>query len=123
MSLSSEEKLRRLEKALTYGGGSHTVQDVVKCVREGSAQFWSHGDGLIVTELHSFPRMKAAHYWLISGALPDCLALDDPISQWAIREGCSVATATGRKGWGKAGAPYGWKPHMYTFVKDLCHGS
>jgi hypothetical protein len=63
--------------------------------------------------------MKAVHFWLISGDLKDCLALEDDILPWAREQGCSVATATGRLGWGRVAAPTGWRKHRYTFVKDL----
>lgn len=121
MSLSGEEKRARLAKALEYGGGTHTVDDVVELCRQGKARCWDNEGGLIITEVHAFPRLRAVHYWTISGVLPDCLALDEPISKWAISEGCSVATATGRKGWGRAGAPYGWlpQPNCFNFYKVL----
>lgn len=119
MSLSDEEKLRRFEKTLHYGGDTHSVADVVQMVREHRAKYWPNGDGMVITELNTFPNFKTCHYWLISGVLKDCLALDAEISAWARDEGCSFATATGRKGWGRVAAPYGWRPHMHTFIKDL----
>lgn len=117
--LSDEEKRARFEASLRYGGNTHCVEDVVQLVRDGRAQYWSNGDGTIITELNTFPNLKTCHYWIITGALPDCLALDADISEWARREGCSLATASGRKGWGRVAAPYGWRPHMQTFIKDL----
>jgi len=119
MSLTAEEKLRRLERAIAFGGNTHTVAHVVQAVRESRAQWWDNGEGFIVTELEHYPLLRACRYWLIAGELKACLSLDEQISQWAISEGCRVATATGRKGWGRAGAPYGWKPHSQTFFKDL----
>lgn len=121
MTLSCAEKRARLEKALAYGGGTHTVDDVVKLVADGRAQFWANEDGAIITEVHNFPRLKAVNFWLISGELRDCLALEDDVLAWAKNEGCTVATATGRKGWGRVAAPTGWRPHMYTFYKVLSH--
>jgi hypothetical protein len=119
MSLSAEEKRARLEKALLYGGGTHTVNDVVQLVRDGKAQFWDRGDGSILTELHDFPRLKAVHFWTISGVLRDCLDLEDEILAWARAEGCAVATACGRPGWGRVAAPTGWKLWHPNFVKQL----
>ena len=117
--ISGEEKRARFEASLRYGGGTHSVEDVVQLVRDGRAQYWPHGDGTIITELNAFPNYKTCHYWIITGVLPDCLALDADISEWARGEGCAIATAVGRKGWGRVAAPYGWRPHMSTFVKDL----
>jgi hypothetical protein len=117
--LSDTEKRARLERALEYGGGTHSVADVVQLIRDGKAQFWSYGDGCIVTEIHDFPRLKAVHYWCIFGTLPDCLAIEHDINPWAVEQGCTVATAAGRKGWGRVAAPTGWRPHMPTFYKPL----
>lgn len=121
MSLTGEEKRGRLERALEYGGGTHRVADVVDLVRAGKAQFWQHDDGLIVTELYTYPRLKAVSFWLMSGTIPDCMALEDEILDWARREGCTVAISTGRAGWGRVAKPTGWRvrPHMVNFFKPL----
>ncbi len=121
MSLSSEEKLKRLEKALEYGGNTHTVSDVVELIRAEKAQFWSWKDGNIITELHNFPRMKAVHFWLLSGDLKDCLALEEDVLSWAHQQKCTMATACGRRGWERAAASAGWKPQpqMFNFYKPL----
>jgi hypothetical protein len=117
--MTGEEQRARFERALHYGGDTHSVDDIVQLVRDGRAQFWSNAEGSILTELVSFPRFKAVRYWLISGKLQDCLALDEPISRWALDAGCTAGIASGRKGWGRAGGPYGWRLHGYDFVKDL----
>jgi hypothetical protein len=106
--MNAEEKLRRLQKALDLAGPTHRIPDVVERVRDARAQFWEHGDGCVVTELHSYPLSKAVHYWLVSGVLRDCLELQNQIDPWAIEQGCTMATACGRRAWGRALAPHGW---------------
>ena len=66
MSLSNEEKRRRFEKALACGGNTHDVDDVVALVKAGKAQYWEHGDGIVVSEIHEFPKLKAIHFWVVS---------------------------------------------------------
>jgi hypothetical protein len=117
--LSPSEKRARLAKALDYGGGTHTVDDVIAMVKAGAAQFWEHGDGAIVTEIIRFPRLKSVNFWLISGSKDDCLALEPSIIDWAIEQNCTTATATGRRGWGRVAGPLGWKQHLWTFYKPL----
>jgi hypothetical protein len=107
--LSSEEKRSRLEKALALGGDTHTLADVVQLIRDGKAQYWEHGDGTVITELHDFPCRKAVHYWLVSGRLRDCLALEHDVNPWAIEQGCTVATAVGRRGWLGPLGKTGWR--------------
>jgi hypothetical protein len=115
MSLSPEEKRARFQKALFLAGNTHAVEDVAALVKSGLAQFWEYGDGFVVTEIHDAPRLKAIHYWLVSGDLRDCLALQREIDPWAIEEGCTRATAAGRRGWLRALEPDGWKPQPNWF--------
>jgi len=117
--LTGQQKLERLERALAYGGNTHTVLDVIERCEDGRAQIWENQDGCIVTEIERFPLVSAVRYWTISGNLPDCLALDERISKWAISQGCTIGFASGRKGWLRAGAPYGWRLHGYNFFKEL----
>jgi hypothetical protein len=121
--LSDSEKRRRLERALEFGGGTHAVADVAALIADGKAQLWEYQDGCIVTELHCYPRRKDVHFWTISGALSDCLALEHDILPWAIEEGCTVATACGRKGWGRVAAPTGWRQWHPNFYKPLIGSS
>jgi len=117
--MTEAEKLTRLEKALAYSGPTHTVADVVALINDRRARWWEAGDGMIVTEVHAFPLQKAIHYWLIAGELRDCLSLEERINAWAIGEGCTVATACGRRGWGRVAAPTGWKEWFPNFIKPL----
>jgi hypothetical protein len=117
--MNREEKLARLQKALDYAGPTHRISDVVKLLESHHAQLWEEGDGSIITEVHKFPLFSAVHYWLISGELKQCLALEPRINAWAIEHGCNIATACGRKGWGRVAAPTGWRPALPTFTKQL----
>jgi hypothetical protein len=120
--MTGAEKTERLVKALEYGGPTHRVSDVIELLHARKAQLWERGDGCIITEIHDFPLFKAVHYWLIFGGLKDCLSLEHEINPWAIEQGCSIATACGRKGWGRVAAPTGWRPFLPNFVKELRHG-
>jgi hypothetical protein len=126
MSLSGAEKRARLEKALEYGGGTHTVEDVVDLLRadpnEERIKLFEFRDGVIVAEVNEYPRLRAVHFWLLAGSLRDVLALEHEVIPWGLERGCTVATATGRRGWGRVSSATGWKPHMFTFYKELLHG-
>ena len=122
MSLSGGEKAHRLQKALEYGGGTHRLDDVVRMLKAGEAQLWENEGGVIVTEVNDYPLRKAIHYWLLAGELRDVLALEHEINPWAVEQGCTVATACGRRGWSRVAAPTGWKPWLPNFYKDLRHG-
>ena len=86
---------------------------------EGRAQFWTNGDGNIVTEIETYPRLRAIRFWLIAGELKQCLALEPRIEAWARKQDCTVAIAMGRPGWGRVAAATGWKPWWPSFQKRL----
>jgi hypothetical protein len=120
--MTDSERRVRFEKALHRAGDTHTVGDVLDKVEAGRAQFWNYGDGNVVTEVLTYPRLKAVNYWIVSGALPDCAALQPDIDAWALEQGCAVATAVGRMGWLRLSqTPFGaaWKPRGVAFVKSL----
>ena len=117
--MTGAEKAHRLQKALEYGGGTHRLDDVVRMLKAGEARLWENEGGVIVTEVEQYPLLRTVRFWLIAGELKQCLALEDQINEWAIGEGCSVATAMGRKGWGRVAAPTGWRPYLPTFYKKL----
>lgn len=120
--MTSEEKVRRFQRALTQAGDTHTIDDVLQRMRERKAVCWTNGDSIVVTEVCVFPRLRACNYWITSGRLHECAELQPAIDAWAVREGCTVATATGRMGWLRlAETPIGqdWKPQGIKFVKRL----
>ena len=120
--MTEDERRARMERALLWGGPTHRLSDIADLIKAGKAQWWSGADGMIVTEIHDFPLLKACHFWLIAGELHDCLALESDILPWAIENGCTVATACGRKGWGRVAAPTGWRPFHPNFWKPLVDG-
>lgn len=119
--MAPDELRRRLERSLACAGPTHRVEDVVAAVRVGQAQWWGNDDAAIVTELLSYPLCRAVNFWLISGELKAALALEPEILAFARAEGCSLAIANGRKGWGHrlAGGGTGWQLHSYNFAKPL----
>jgi len=119
--LSTDEKLRRLQKALDLAGNTHDISDVVQMHDDGKIHWAHNGDGSIIAEIHDFPRRRAVHLWLVSGELRDVLALEPSVIAWGRENGCTLATATGRRGWGRAAAPLGWRPAWHHFHKAITH--
>ena len=119
MSLSGAEKARRLQRALEFGGNTHRLDDVVQLLKDGKAKLFENEGGVIVSEINIFPQFRAVNFWLLAGELHDVLALEDDVLAWGLDQGCTIATAAGRKGWGRVSAKTGWRPHMPTFYKRL----
>ena len=119
--MTEDEKRARIEKALSYGG-THDLADLVGMIQRGEAQWWDDGgDAMLVTEIHSYPKLKALSYWLIAGELKSCLAMEDRINRWGVEQGCTIAISTGRRGWVRAASVTGWRPrpHMFPVWKPL----
>jgi len=120
--VTTEEKVRRFEKALAQAGNTHTVADVLDRIGEGKACCWTNGDSVVVTEVLVYPRLRAVNYWIVAGKLQECAALQPDIDAWAISEGCSVATATGRMGWlrlSQTPIGEGWRAAGIKYLKEL----
>lgn len=122
--MTSEEKVRRFERALAQGGGTHTIADVMDRLRERKAECFASpsGDSVVVTEVLQFPRLRACNFWVVAGHLHECAALQLEIDAWARAEGCAVAIATGRMGWLRLSqTPLGadWKAVGVKFAREL----
>ena len=122
--MTSEEKVRRFERALKQGGGTHSIADVLDVLGQHKAKCWpsASGDSVIVTEVLVFPQMRVCNYWIVSGKLDEVAGMQPEIDAWARAEGCSVAIATGRMGWLRLSqTPLGadWKPVGVKFAREL----
>jgi len=117
--LSEQQMRARFEKALQLAGGTHDVADVMAKVRDGRAQFWGNDEASVVTEVLSYPKLKAVNLWLVSGVLQSCLAMEGEIFDWARQNGCSIATATGRRGWLRIAPTVEWRLRGLQFWKPL----
>jgi hypothetical protein len=121
MSLSSAEKLARMQRALAYGGDTHSVGDIVELLKTDRAKLVENDGAGIVAELHRFPKLTAVHFWLLFGELKQVLALEDEVLEWGKANGATIATACGRRGWGRVSAATGWREWHPNFVKGLRH--
>jgi hypothetical protein len=117
--MTTEERIRRLQRALECGGPTHRLSDVIDRVKDSKAQFWEHQDAVIISEVNEFPLLKALNFWLISGDLQDVIALEPKVCAWGREQGCTIATATGRRGWGRVGHHLGWREWWPNFIKPL----
>lgn len=120
--MTNDEKVRRFEKALAQGGGTHTLPDVLDRIGQGKAVCWTNGDSVVITEVLVFPQKRVCNFWIVSGDLYECAELQPSIDEWARSEGCTVATAIGRMGWLRLSkTPFGepWKAAGIKFTKPL----
>ena len=107
--MSAEDVLlHRLERALAFGGNTHTVNDVLDAVARGDAQMIGDAKGLLVTELQHYPLKQTMRIWLVAGELRPCLDLLPQVERFAREVGAERIDAVGRMGWARALATRGW---------------
>jgi hypothetical protein len=97
----------RFEAALTRAGGTHSWADVCARLADGRAQWWSTDDqrGALITEILSYPQLKAVNYWLAAGDLNACMSLVPKVETWAVANGCARGIGLGRPGFARLLGP------------------
>ena len=107
-----------IEAALAYANGTHEYQDIVDAVATGNMQLWPAPRGCIVTEIVVYPRKKVLNIFLAGGELDQLKDMHDAMNAWAVEQGCTGGSLTGRVGWKKVLEPMGWKLAHSHFVKE-----
>lgn len=74
----------------------------------------------MVTTISDFPgaQERIIECWLAGGDMSEIKSMIAPLEDWARRVGCTQAHVTGRKGWVRALAPFGYE-HYATTVRKL----
>ncbi|MBP2301577.1 hypothetical protein [Azospirillum picis] len=88
-----------LAAALEHAHGTHLIEDIREGCLAGNLQFWPGKSAAIVTEICTYPRLKAVNFFLVGGDLEELLAMKPVIEAWAKRLGCTRAQCGGRFGW------------------------
>ena len=61
-----------IEDALEYAQFSHTLEDVLRVVLAGDAQFWPESNAALVTEIIDYPQRRTLRFWLAGGVPRRC---------------------------------------------------
>lgn len=96
---ASWEKARRILAPAIEHGGTHSERDVLDTIIAGHAQLWMHEASAAVTEIVSYPRMRACRVWLAAGDLEGIKEIERQVESWARQNGCARLEIIGRKGW------------------------
>lgn len=113
-----EDYRKQIEGALKYSGGTHTFEDIMHGVADGSMQAWVNGDTIAITEIIVYPRAKALHVFLAGGNKEKLFDMIDTAWEWGQSIGCTKMTLAGRKGWTKLMGKYGFKTTLTVMEKS-----
>jgi hypothetical protein len=91
-----------IEDALEYAEFSHTLEDVLRVVLAGDAQFWPRDDAALVTEIIDYPQRRTLRFWLAGGNLKTLQKLEIGAIEWSRLWGCTACEIIGRRGWVRA---------------------
>ena len=110
-----------IERALAYGDGSRTYDDVAEMVAAGRALLWPGPASCVITETILEPRSKSLHFFLAAGEMRELEIMAPHILAWGKSEGCTTASLIGRKGWTRSFlARTGWRQlPLVIMQKDL----
>lgn len=117
----AKRNLRALfDRALLFGGNTHTIDDIEAGIAQGFFQFWEADDCCAVTEILPYPRCKKLHIFIAAGNFQSiCDKLLPQAKAFAKENGCVSMTTIGRKGFVKRIPKYGFKPKYIAFELDL----
>ena len=105
-----------INAALVYAHNSHTLEDVLKAVVKGDAQFWYDENAALVTEIIDYPQRRTLRFWLAGGDLTALKGLEQEAINWSKGWDCTACEIVGRRGWGRALKDYDEAATI--FVKD-----
>ena len=122
-----------LNKAAKGSRGRYDIFDIKRDIYSGAQHLWIlfRGDddmiAAVTTQFFSYPGRKNLSIAFIGsndemGWVKYRGIILDTIERFAIENGCDGIEATGRQGWVKLLAPYGWEKTFTVVEKDLRGG-
>jgi hypothetical protein len=100
-----------LQQALVHARGTHEVEDVLKALAEDRLQLWVGEASVAVSEILSFPRLRALNVFLAAGKMSELRACLPGMEAYARGKGCSRLMFAGRLD-DHDGRKSGWEKFM-----------
>ncbi len=118
-SLTPDQRIGLIKKALHYAGDYDTWEDVLQGLTEGRYQIFENNDGSIITEIIQRPKKRYLNCWILGGRLPGVLDLVPAMERHAADNNCAELMAFGRRGWDRVLPQRGWKITGSAFLKEI----
>ena len=100
-------------------GCDWTFEEIRQGVERGCFFLFEHPEGCMVAEFIVSPRHKVMHVFIAGGSLGAMRALLPQVEAFGRKHGCDSGGATGRKGWTRFLAQYGYRPASPAVEKEL----
>jgi hypothetical protein len=114
-----------IEAALSYGGDTHSIDDVWSEIEHGKATFWPGKRAAVVTEFFNYPRKRALNFWLLGGDPVELIKRMRPdIEAWGQANGATLFLGFGRPDqptWGRALRRHGYRLDCIGYAKEVSH--
>lgn len=118
---------------LDWMPGRYEAADLYDQCASGEKQLWLAVDpasgailAIIFTEIAVYPRSRWGRLFALTGVsmrrwLPRLADVTQPnaIAEFFREQGCIGVEATGRRGWGRALGPYGYRAARHTLEREL----
>lgn len=112
-----------IEKALWYGGNTHTFDYVCQRVLKGDLDLYELRNSVLLCEFKKYPLYSVYHVYIAAGNLDEILGFEKRrIHEEARLRKCSKITFTGRRGWKRPLEQRGWEEVHITMAKDVKDG-
>jgi len=117
--LPPDEIIRRIEKALKVGGGTHNWEDIRHGLLTGEFQMFWNEAGVLITQIRDHGEFRTLHCCVGAGRLEAVLALQSEMFRFGVSKNCKAVTMGGRRGWKRVLPKHGWKEADRSFHFDL----
>ena len=103
--------------------GSHTVDDVLEEVEEGSAQFYPVQDGAAVFKIGEYPQKRVRLIWLYGGEMASNInGVLEAAEFHAEEQDCTEVMIVGRRGWERVLKSHGFTHQGVVLTKGIGGG-
>jgi hypothetical protein len=100
--------------------GSHSVEDVLEEVKEGSAVFYPVRDGAAVFRLGEYPQKRVLLIWLYGGEMASNIKGVLEAAEFHAEElECTELMIVGRRGWERVLKPHGFVHQGVVLTKGI----
>lgn len=108
-----------IEAALSYAGGTHTLDDIRAGIEKGRFALIALERSAFVVEIIEYPQAMALHIFLAGGDLEELKGFNSRMDEMARRLGCSRITIAGRKGFARVLTELGYLERWTVLAKDI----